>query len=102
MAARKAFALRMDEKTLAAMQRWANDDLRSLNAQIEFVLRESLRQAGRLPRTTPADENGDVYLSRSLCRTGPRFRGDSLRVVARGWRCTEDSPVLRRTGSGRE
>jgi hypothetical protein len=50
MAARKAFALRIDEKTLGAMQRWANDDLRSLNAQIEFVLRESLRKAGRLPR----------------------------------------------------
>ena len=49
MAARKAFALRIDEKTLAAMQRWANDDLRSLNAQIEFVLRES-RKAGRLPK----------------------------------------------------
>jgi hypothetical protein len=49
MAARKAFALRIDEKTLAAMQRWANDDLRSLNAQIEYVLRESLRKAGRLP-----------------------------------------------------
>jgi len=50
MAARKAFALRIDEKTLAAMQRWANDDLRSLNAQIEFVLRENLRKAGRLPK----------------------------------------------------
>ena len=50
MAARKAFALRIDEKTLQAMQRWANDDLRSLNAQIEFVLREALRQSGRLPR----------------------------------------------------
>ena len=50
MAARKAFALRTDEKTLAAMQRWANDDLRSLNAQLEFVLRESLRKAGRLPK----------------------------------------------------
>ena len=48
MAARKAFALRIDEKTLAAIHRWANDDLRSLNAQIEFVLRESLRKAGRL------------------------------------------------------
>ena len=58
MAARKAFALRIDEKTLAAMQRWANDDLRSLNAQIEFVLRESLRQAGRLPKppSQPEDE----------------------------------------------
>jgi hypothetical protein len=54
MAARKAFALRIDEKTLAAMQRWANDDLRSLNAQIEFVLRESLRKAGRLPKDRKA------------------------------------------------
>jgi hypothetical protein len=50
MSSRKAFALRVDEKTLAAMQRWADDDLRSLNAQIEWVLREALRKAGRLPR----------------------------------------------------
>ncbi len=50
MAARKAFALRIDEEILAAMTRWANDDLRSLNAQIEFVLREALRKSGRLPR----------------------------------------------------
>ncbi|NIL93262.1 MAG: Arc family DNA binding domain-containing protein [Woeseiaceae bacterium] len=50
MASRKAFALRIDEKTLSAMQRWANDDLRSLNAQIEFVLREALRKTGRLPK----------------------------------------------------
>ena len=50
MPARKAFALRIDEKTLKAMQRWANDDLRSLNAQIEFVLREALRKSGRLPK----------------------------------------------------
>jgi hypothetical protein len=49
---RKAFALRIDEKTLAAMQRWAEDDLRSLNGQIEFVLREALRKAGRLPKPT--------------------------------------------------
>ncbi len=49
MTGRKAFALRIDERTLEAMQRWANDDLRSLNAQIEFVLRESLRRNGRLP-----------------------------------------------------
>ena len=50
MAARKAFALRIDERTLEAMQRWANDDLRSLNAQIEFVLRDALRKSGRLPK----------------------------------------------------
>jgi len=48
MVARKSFALRIDSRTLEAMQRWAKDDLRSLNAQIEFVLRESLRQSGRL------------------------------------------------------
>jgi hypothetical protein len=50
MSSRKAFALRVDEKTMAAMQRWADDDLRSLNAQIEWVLREALRKAGRLPK----------------------------------------------------
>lgn len=58
MAERKAFALRIDPATLAAMQRWANDDLRSLNAQIEYVLREALRQSGRLPgdrRPPPGD-----------------------------------------------
>jgi hypothetical protein len=48
MAARKSFALRIDSETLEAMQRWAKDDLRSLNAQIEFVLRESMRKSGRL------------------------------------------------------
>jgi len=52
MSSRKAFALRIDEKTLAAMHRWAEDDLRSLNAQIEFVLREALRKAGRLAKKT--------------------------------------------------
>ena len=54
MAARKAFALRIDEDILAAMTRWANDDLRSLNAQIEFILRESLRQNGRLKKPSNA------------------------------------------------
>ena len=57
MAAKKAFALRIDEKTLAAMQRWANDDLRSLNAQIEFVLREALRKSGRLPKPKGAGDD---------------------------------------------
>jgi hypothetical protein len=50
MAKRKSFALRIDAGVLEAMQRWSKDDLRSLNAQIEFVLRESLRKSGRLPR----------------------------------------------------
>ncbi len=48
MAERKAFLLRIDPAVLDAAQRWANDDLRSLNAQIEFLLRRSLQAAGRL------------------------------------------------------
>ena len=50
MAERKPFLLRIDSAVLDAVQRWANDDLRSLNAQIEFVLRDALRRTGRLPR----------------------------------------------------
>ena len=57
MASRKAFALRIDENTLAAVQRWANDDLRSLNAQIEFVLREALRKQRRLAKTPTETQN---------------------------------------------
>jgi hypothetical protein len=49
VAERKAFLLRVDPALLDALQRWAGDDLRSLNAQIEFVLRRALQQAGRLP-----------------------------------------------------
>jgi hypothetical protein len=46
---RKAFLLRIDPAVLEAVQRWANDDLRSLNAQIEFLLRRVLQQNGRMP-----------------------------------------------------
>jgi hypothetical protein len=53
MSNRKAFLLRIDPKLLEAMQRWADDDLRSLNAQIEFVLRRTLREAGRLKEEKP-------------------------------------------------
>ncbi len=44
---RKPFLLRIDRDVLDALQRWADDDLRSLNGQIEFVLRRALQQAGR-------------------------------------------------------
>jgi hypothetical protein len=53
LAERKSFLLRIDAAVLEGVQRWANDDLRSLNAQIEFLLRESLRRAGRPPRSSP-------------------------------------------------
>lgn len=50
MAERKPFLLRIDPSVLEALQRWAGDDLRSLNAQIEFVLRRALQAEGRLQR----------------------------------------------------
>lgn len=49
MPARKAFPLRLSEPMLNALQRWAEDELRSLNAQIEYALREQLRRQGRWP-----------------------------------------------------
>ena len=48
MAERKAFLLRLDPVTHEALQRWADADLRSLNAQIEFLLRRALQDSGRL------------------------------------------------------
>ncbi len=48
MADRKAFPLRLREDLFEAVRRWADDDLRSMNAQIEFLLRQSLQRAGRL------------------------------------------------------
>ena len=47
MAERKSFLLRIDPDVLEKVQRWANDDLRSLNGQIEFLLRRALRDTGR-------------------------------------------------------
>jgi hypothetical protein len=48
MAQRKSFLLRLDPATHEALQRWADSDLRSLNAQIEFLLRRALQETGRL------------------------------------------------------
>ena len=45
---KKAYPLRISATVLEAMQRWSEDELRSLNAQIEYVLRDALRKAGRL------------------------------------------------------
>jgi hypothetical protein len=56
MAERKPFLLRVDPAVLEAVQRWAADDLRSLNAQIEFLLRRVLKDAGRLTSRSAADE----------------------------------------------
>jgi hypothetical protein len=53
MAERRPFLLRLDPAVLDALQRWAATDLRSLNAQIEFVLRRALADVGRAPRAAP-------------------------------------------------
>ncbi len=62
MAEKKAFLLRLDASVFDALQKWAADDLRSANAQMEFLLRMSLREAGRLPSfegpRTPEGEQG--------------------------------------------
>ena len=55
MGDRKTFPLRLAPAVFDALQRWAGADLRSLNAQIEFLLRRALREAGRLP----ADDEGE-------------------------------------------
>ena len=56
MAERKPFLLRIDKDVLDAVQRWADDDLRSLNAQIEFLLRRVLQAEHRLAK--PAARRG--------------------------------------------
>ena len=53
MARKKAFLLRTAPDIIEALQKWADDELRSVNAQIEYVLRSALRKAGRLPVKQP-------------------------------------------------
>ena len=61
--AKKAYPLRINEEILSAMQQWSDDELRSLNAQIEYVLRDALRKSGRSkpkvikPIIDPEDDN---------------------------------------------
>lgn len=64
---RKPFLLRLDPAAMAALRAWASDDLRSLNGQIEYLLRRALRDAGRLPTGSgrpepPDDEAGDEHV----------------------------------------
>ncbi|HEX5194598.1 MAG TPA: hypothetical protein VFW09_17515 [Solirubrobacteraceae bacterium] len=58
----KRFLLRLDPRLFEALRRWAQDDLRSINAQIEYLLTEQARKAGRLnqqPRRRPPDSTND-------------------------------------------
>ena len=51
MAAKKSFPLRINPEVLAAVQRWSDDELRSVNAQIEYLLRKALVESGRVKIT---------------------------------------------------
>jgi hypothetical protein len=53
---RKPFLIRIDPQVLEALERWARDELRSLNGQIEFLLRQALVKAGRLADGKPRDK----------------------------------------------
>ena len=61
MAERKPFLLRVDPAVLEAVQRWAADDLRSLNAQIEYVLRDALAKVGRAPEIVTPKKKAHPY-----------------------------------------
>ena len=59
--ARDSFLLRIDPKIMAAIRQWSEDEVRSVNSQIEYLLRNALKQAGRLPKSdsseaTPSEE----------------------------------------------
>jgi hypothetical protein len=58
VAEKKAYPLRINAEVLDAIQRWADDELRSVNAQIEYVLRDALRKAGRLKKTDEPRDDG--------------------------------------------
>jgi hypothetical protein len=59
MASKKSFLLRIDHRMYDALEKWSADELRSVNAHIEYLLRDALKQAGRLPRLSipENDEN---------------------------------------------
>ena len=57
MAEKKKLLLRIDENVHASLQKWAADELRSINAQIEFLLKEAVRKAGRLNQNTNQNNN---------------------------------------------
>ncbi|MFN3999621.1 Arc family DNA-binding protein [Algoriphagus sp.] len=58
MSKKKAFALRLDESMMKAIEKWAADEFRSTNGQLEWIIREALRKAGRLPKSN-TDELSD-------------------------------------------
>lgn len=60
MAEKKPFLLRLDPRVHRALQKWADDELRSLNGQIEYLLRDALRRAGRQPKEAGAGNDDET------------------------------------------
>lgn len=59
MPSRESFLLRTDPKVLEALRRWASDELRSMNGQLEYIVRQALKDAGRLPSPQSGSSNTD-------------------------------------------
>lgn len=57
MAKRDSFLIRIDPRVLEALRKWSDDEMRSINGQIEYLLRESLSAAGRLPPREDAEDD---------------------------------------------
>jgi hypothetical protein len=58
----KRFLLRLDPQLFEALRRWADEELRSINAQIEYLLTEQARRAGRLPKKTTPRQRADTAI----------------------------------------
>ncbi|MBH56205.1 MAG: Arc family DNA binding domain-containing protein [Planctomycetaceae bacterium] len=56
MAKRDSFLVRMDPAIIKALKQWAADELRSVNGQVEYVIRDALRKEGRLPKPKPSED----------------------------------------------
>ncbi|MBE0539211.1 MAG: hypothetical protein IH620_05815 [Ignavibacterium sp.] len=65
MPEKKKFLLRIDDRVYAALEKWAADDLRSINAQIEFLLTDLLKKSGRISTSAPLPNNYDSGLQSS-------------------------------------
>ena len=83
MANSKRFLLRLDPRLFEALRRWADDDLRSINAQIEFLLTDQARRAGRLPKRTARPRDPDPPEFEDDAASGSRRRSPAPAVAGR-------------------
>ncbi|XZE45672.1 Arc family DNA-binding protein [Pirellulaceae bacterium SH467] len=81
MAKRDSFLLRLPPETLDALRRWAEEELRSTNSQIEILLTQSLKKAGRYPKPLASPEQKDATNSNS---THPHGKSDSSTTLDDG------------------